>query len=414
MTSRSRLLFLSSLSLLAAGTAALLVHARTHDLADEPIASFRGELLDIAFRAASALPVDPHIKNRSRAQEAVVMTALELGQPQRALVETEQIDNWRRGACYAELAFYCARHGDADEVQHFLDLAGSIAEADKSGKSEEDQGPQSWQRDRIRAAIARTHLLLGQTTEAAPFEENLTESELGPVQTMKASFVDKEACDAQLHALDAVAAKGDFDQLRNALQASARLFDRFYGDADRRARIEEKIEASWEKAPLLVRIELLTELTNTALDHHDPAKALALVDETKAIVESAHWATEDYVPLLARLAELRHRAGDAEHAREQADAALAIYEAGRDRIVNIYRARALRPLAEAYDAMGDTPAALGIYKRAVEEGVENPNSRPRAEDLSATCCSMAARGVEPDDGLRTRILEICAGLSAPW
>src|SRR5262245_33770520 len=108
MTSRSRLLFLSSLSLLTAGTAAFLVHARTNDLADEPIAPFRGELLDIAFRAASAFPVDPHIKNRSRAQEAVVKTALELGQPQRALVETEQIDNWRRGACYAELAFYCA------------------------------------------------------------------------------------------------------------------------------------------------------------------------------------------------------------------------------------------------------------------------------------------------------------------
>jgi hypothetical protein len=64
--------------------------------------------------------------------------------------------------------------------------------------------------------------------------------------------------------------------------------------------------------------------------------------------------------------------------------------------------------------MGDTAAALAVYKQAVEAGMENPNSRPRAEDLAATCCSMAVHAVQPDAELFARIREICAGLSDPW
>lgn len=64
--------------------------------------------------------------------------------------------------------------------------------------------------------------------------------------------------------------------------------------------------------------------------------------------------------------------------------------------------------------MGDTAAALAVYKRAVEEGVHNPNSRPRAEDLSATCCSMALHGVEPDGSLWARMEDIRGRLGDPW
>jgi hypothetical protein len=53
-------------------------------------------------------------------------------------------------------------------------------------------------------------------------------------------------------------------------------------------------------------------------------------------------------------------------------------------------------------------------RRFVEEGVENPNSRPRAEDLSATCRSMALHAVEPDADLWKRMRQIGDGLGPPW
>lgn len=83
-------------------------------------------------------------------------------------------------------------------------------------------------------------------------------------------------------------------------------------------------------------------------------------------------------------------------------------------MANIYHAEAIRPMAEAYHAMGDTESALDIYRQAIEEGMENPNSRPRAEDLSETCLSMALNGVEPGAELLDRISQIAENLGQPW
>ena len=115
-----------------------------------------------------------------------------------------------------------------------------------------------------------------------------------------------------------------------------------------------------------------------------------------------------------KIIEMRWRAGDESRARVDAEDLRRRYETQRERIVNIYRAEALHPLAEAYETMGDRITALAVYRRALEEGVVNPNSRPRAEDLAATCCSMAVHGVEPDEVVWTRIMEIAQGLGSPW
>src|SRR5215813_3973758 len=103
MTSRPRMLFLTSSSLL------LLVTACS-DTTDKPLLAFQSELLDLAFKTATALPTEPHIKNRSRAQESVVDTCFQLDQPHRAAGYIQGIDNWRRGLAYADLALYCAQH----------------------------------------------------------------------------------------------------------------------------------------------------------------------------------------------------------------------------------------------------------------------------------------------------------------
>jgi tetratricopeptide (TPR) repeat protein len=118
--------------------------------------------------------------------------------------------------------------------------------------------------------------------------------------------------------------------------------------------------------------------------------------------------------MMSGLAGLLFRAGEKNKAQTRAAEALALFDGSRDKIVNIYRAGALRSLAEAYAAMGDGSAALKVYKKAVEEGVVNPNSRPRAMDLSETCCSMALHEIEPDTELWDRITTIFENLGDPW
>ena len=74
----------------------------------------------------------------------------------------------------------------------------------------------------------------------------------------------------------------------------------------------------------------------------------------------------------------------------------------------------LRPVAEAWMALGDEAAARRTYVLALEEGAANPNARPRAQDLSATLASMARYDVRPDESMTRRIREIREGLGDPW
>ncbi len=375
----------------------------TGSLTDKPIAAYQNELLDVAFATASAIPVKPHIKDRSRAQEMGVAASLKLDQPQRALGLIEKIDNWRRGVGYADLAFYCAVHGYTAEVQHYLDFAMQISE------SAED-----WRREQIRTKVADTYTLMEQNNRDGASVKGLSDAEYGIVSGVMAEADNKDCFKEQLNNLDALLISGNFEIMKNALKACAGLFNRCYTDAGQRLLAEEKIKVSWGALPLFMRVELLAEMAGYALDHTDQAKAIELINEARNLIDGAQWPPEHRISLISKLVTLRFSAGDRQMAGADADAMLALFDSQRNTIVNIDRAGALRPLAEAYQSMGDTTTALAVYKRAVEEGVENPNSRPRAEDLSATCLSMALHKAEPDNELWARIRQINEGLGDPW
>jgi tetratricopeptide (TPR) repeat protein len=343
-------------------------------LTDAPLESYQGELLDIAFGAASAIPRDPHIKSRSQAQAAVVAACLELNQPRRALSYIEQIEGWRRGMAYADLAHHFVRTDSKIDVEPYLSLATRIAE--ETG---------DWQKDRINARVA---VIQGMSR---------------PVDF-----------DAEMETLAKAASSQQFDAVKEALETYARLFDRVHADVERRRKVEESIRGTWGSVPGLVRLDLVIRMIESSLAHSDRTKALELIDEAKAILDPAGWQPTIEIPLRARLAEFRFRAGDQERACEEAKVALEMFDAVRDQIANIYRAQTLRPTAEAYQAMGQPDMACGLYARTIEAGMENPNSRPRAEDLAATCCSMAVHAAKPGPQLLGRIHEIRKGLGDPW
>ncbi len=418
--SRSRAVVLHALTSLAVVGVCLAVSACSQSQAesssvqhvsidDQPIAKYQRELLDVAFKAASAFPLQPHIKNRSRAQCEVIDAEFELDQPRRALACIDGLADWNRGKCYADFAFYCARHGDAKDVAHYLELASQIAEARKS-----DADSQDWQIDRINVAIAKTHAWMGNLDAAARLQAGTVAFESGKVEAVKAMLIEPKDFDAEYGELDTTIGRGNFDQTQSALEVCAQLFNRFYDDVERRTRVADRIRSGGTKLPIQVRIDMLQELAKFALEHKDSKTALAMLDEEQNLIDTNNWLPENRVPVVARLSALRFQAGDTKIARRDVDAALAMFDQERANIVDIWRGGALRPLAECYQSMGDTKKALELYKRAVEEGVANKNSRPRCDDLVATCCSMALNKVEPDAELRARILQIQAALGEPW
>jgi hypothetical protein len=344
----------------------------------------------------------PHLKNRCRAQEAVVVACLELNQPQLARRFIPEIGNWRRGAAWADLAVYCIQHGYRD-VQPMLDLAAEIAAT----------ATQDWRRDRVMVKIAHAHALLDQMERAEELTSDVDPSETGKLTGMVATTGDDKAFDSHVATLDTLIAGGQFDIIRNALVSYTQILNRHYDNAARRKLIEEKVKTAAAKLPLVVRLDLLLRMAECALDHHDQSGGLALVDETQGLMDGAEWPPRFGIPLRARVAAMRFRAGDKVRARRDLDAALAECGTEENTLQSFDRAGVLRPLAEAYQQMNDAPTALQVYRRAVEAGAVNPNLRPRTEDLSATCCSMAIHGIEPDEALWKRMHEIREELGRP-
>lgn len=373
---------------------------------DAEITSVQQRLLDLAFDAASAIPTDPHIKDQAKAQQAVALTALELDRPNASLTLANGIDNWRRGYCYAEYAVHLAQKGtlSSEEAEDILERATVIA-----------LRTDDWRRDRILATVAQAHTWLGDGEAAAALEASLRDQgEMGKVDRARSLTIDDETFDAHIAQLDRGLASGSFDHARNAMQAYIELLDRYYENATRRATLATRIRESWNPLPIDIRVDLLMQLAEVSLGHNDKPESLRIVNEAEDLIAAHSWTAQHHVPMRGRLVGLRYRAGDIGRAMSDAEAVMTLFESSKPAIYNIYRSQALRPMAESYLAMGEMDKAAALYASIVEYGVENPNSRPRALDLSATSLSMAINGFVPSDELWARMQQIRQDFASPW
>jgi len=366
------------------------------------------ELLEVCIEAASRFPLNPHIKNRSRAQELAVEAAFELGDLERGLRYANRIENWRRGSCYADYAYRLSDAGDSPEVQEYLDKAAQWIETGEGN---------DWRTYQIRYKIARVHERLGQDQEARAILVDLPEQttvEQAEYEAERSRLTAEEEFDERIAWVDRAIQVGTLDDVMVAFSGLTVLYDRFYEDATRRALIEEKLRSSRSKAPLDITLETLGTLGRTALEHGDREHALELAGELGELFASASWVPEDELQRAAPIAELRFLAGDEEGALAELSRLRKRFELKRKVIYDIYRADALTPVAAAYARAGDEATARSVYAQALEESVENPNSRPRVDDLIQICLSMVEVGLDPGPELMARIREVEGGLGDPW
>lgn len=371
---------------------------------DAEVATWRTRLLDVAFDGASRLPLNPHAKNRARAQAEVVDAALAIDLPVRARLYADEIANWRRGAGLADVAMHLARSGvDREHIDPLLDASTSVART-----------AEGWRQDRIRVKVASVLALRGDDQESRRLEAGVTRSEAGKVAAIRAEHIPAEALAEQLEGLRAIAATGDFDLTRNALTSGASLYRRFFDEPDQRALIHEAMRSSWSKIPLDIRISILLDMADVAIDAGDPAESLRLEAEAGEIMSSVLWQAETEIPLASRRAGVRGRAGDLDAARAVLLAQAARFDADRRLILKVDRADMLRAIAEGYARIGDVADAQAMYRRALEVGADNANGRPRVDDLTAILTSMVKHDTEPDTTMHALIETIHSGLSAPW
>lgn len=363
------------------------------------------QLLDHAFDAASAMPLRPHIKNRSRAQEPIVYAALELDEPRRAERYAAEIANWRRGAAMAEIASYYAKREDLVKARELLDGAIRISKAHHL---------EDWRRDQIRWRIGKALIWMNEEGEATNFTRGLVSSEVGKTEIIYVEKHGLDAFDTVAARLDARIATNEFDLKRTALDTYTAIYELLFHESKIREEIEGKVRAGMSDMPVFIRVGLLQRLAAAAAEHEARDAALGFVGEASEWLGAARWRPEHFTPIASELAVIEHRLNEVDAAHERLEAAMAFYESRRDEMLDIDRASAVRPVAQAFAEIGDTDRAEELYLRALDLGLANPNSRPRAVDLAQTCVSMALHRYEPSSNVMDLLQVAKSQLKAPW
>ncbi len=378
----------------------------------EAVAAWQRELLDLAFDLAAQFPLNPHHKDRGRAEEVVVLACLDLDAPELALEYNARVSNWRRGAGYADISAYMVEQGmvergevDADRIADYLAEARRIAPT-----------AEGWRKDRILAKVARAYALQGLDAQVAQVASGISAIEASRVTEAYAGRVDAAGARRQVQAIDALVNTATLEEVRGALDACVALHARFYEDEALRGEIEASIMDNIHKVPLDMRIEVLYALADNELERDAAERAIARLDTAAEWRGSAHWPAEYGTPLAAGEAARRYLAGDTKEGLALFAAARADYERDVEAgiLVDFFRREALLPLAEAYLHAGLRDRAVETYREAVIESGKNANARPRTDDMVAVMCSMAANGVEPDEALLERIHATADAIRETW
>ena len=378
-------------------------------LSDAALPEGQAALLELAFAAPSKLPLDPHVKNRARGQETVILAALETQQFALAYRLAQEVPNWRKGTALADLAHALLEQDERADVLWLLDEAMEVAMAPAA-----EVVDQSWRRDRIRAKVAGVYLKLGLDEEAQKAAVGVEASEAIHFEQAFAPRLSAEEVDQQLEAVPTLLQSASFEQAVSILTNLAIIYENHYEDVERRERTKQVLRDEWSKVPALVHIDLTLRMARAAIAADDLENARALCEDARAYVSNVTITPDEYVRLLARVALVRAEAGATQEAIDSLDAAMQIYDAEREKIVDMFRAEVLQPVAEAYLVAGSTEKAAKLYAQAIEEGALNPNGRPRAIDFAGTLSSMVRSGFTPGAELRARMDEVFQGLQSPW
>ncbi len=371
--------------------------------ATEPVAPWRRSLLREGFDVASQIPVEPHAKDRARAQEQVAQVCLDLGLMDEATECAGRMDGWRRCDVYALIGLKYAASGDAARARlmalRALDYPADI---------------EDWAKDMVATQAARVYLMIGDEPRALETMKGRAAAELAKFEVARVASADAAQLDSHADAFDRGIATLNFDLARSGIDGYSALLVRVIDDAPRRDRALKALEAAITGLPIDLQVSVNADLAVSLHEHGQPALAAQFLNRAAELNKNTTFLTQDLAPYGVIVAKARLRTGDAAGARADLERLRAQYDAHSEEIVNLRRAQSLRALAEGFALIGDRDAAVRCQRDALEAGTINPNSRPRAEDLSATCASIALAGIEPDASIRQRIERARAGLADPW
>ena len=372
--------------------------------ASPPLANLsRDDLLDLAFQISTSIPTEPFPSDRAKMQALVAQACIKNGSLIQATQYASKIEGWRQGELFALIG---QQYATANETQLARDFAARAMEV---ATNETD-----WRRERIVIETAKIYLQLGDSAKASTLLEGATQAELGKLEAARTAIVLESQLDNQADMFDKAIATMNFDLARGAIEGYLVWLDRVSQDEIRTTRALKAIDDALLELPLDLQVKYGIDLADHLHKNLKRDLAILKLDKATEIFSATTFLPEDVAPLGAMIARARIRMGDESSARLLLQRLYSEYSTRREGIVNLRRATSLRALAEGFCELGDRDDAIACYNLALEEGTINPNARPRAEDLGATCISMAEYGISLTPDLKNRIDTIRSSLTYPW
>jgi tetratricopeptide (TPR) repeat protein len=357
--------------------------------------------LDYAFRFASAIDPDP--KDKAMAQEAVVLEYGRLGAFDSAIRKAEEIEGWRRGTAYADLAALLVEQGREAEAKPLIEKARNVRTTITD-----------WHGERIDAHIAEVLARLGQTETTQKIANELLADDLQYAGRSLAAVAVGHAArgdfDAAMKGLEEAAGNPDFIVVEgrvNAYVAIGSLGN--LTETQRRVALEAGRAAAatmpgWQKAGLLGEVAGGW----IAFGDRDAARKCLADAEKTARTLPATMPTKG--PLLNRLAATWGRAG--ENGKASDLLRLAEREAAETLVID--RPAILAETAAGWSALGNDAESRRLLAKAIAEAEGLVNARPRALAVVSICRAIGRQDLPLDDTVKSRLDGLYAGLKAPW
>src|SRR5262245_21960383 len=355
-----------------------------------------------AFRFASAIVSDE--KDRAASQESVLQDLAEAGHEQEALSKVEQIEGWRRGVVYADLATRLAADGDKTGANDLIHKAQEVAAS-----------TEGWQKERIQAQLAQAMAAVGNTAMAGTMASAVASSDprqyaARSTATMASSTATEKGFDEAMQRLDSMSSDTDLETSWWRTVGYASMARRADLPRDQRMKALAAARKSADSLSGWKRAEALESIANEYHKQGDDKSARECLQAADALLMQLPDTVPIKAALLSNLARDWVTMGERQRAREL----VAQAEAVVPRAPLIDRPALYANVATSYAALNDDPATRRLYDKALQETEGLVNARPRALAAVAVCRSMGRQGQELDGATRGRLDALLAGLKDPW
>jgi hypothetical protein len=323
-------------------------------------------------------------KDRNKARAEVAGAMLFDGHPERAKEMADGIEDWRRGAIYADMVVYQVLHGlSRFDNEALLDAASRVADENIE-----------WRMVRVHEHIAMAKAVQGKTEEVEAirtrFEiDNAVRGKLGAYLALAKARtgMEKEA----LTELERLGGETLFDI--NIWNVQGLLLLAREGGGPEESRLNA-LEAAWaaaDKVPGFKKHQIKMQVIEAWGAAGKTEQTMAAMEDVDSAVVGLGHPAHIKAPLMAEVAISWAKQGDAERVRVLEPLILSLIDS--DDMQNIERPAALALIAEANGLAGNRDRALELYKMALERSLELVNPRPRALAAVSVCLSLQRSGL---------------------